>query len=56
MRYVTYDNEGNLTGCYLQELRQEHDNSYLEISEEFVSNWPSYKMNPNKDGLIKIEV
>lgn len=51
MRYVTFDTDGNLTGCYLQDLREEHSNAHFEVDEAITANWPAYRMNAARDGL-----
>ena len=51
IRYVTYDEEGNLTGCYLQELLPEHADCYIEVPEEFVQIWTNYRANAARDGV-----
>lgn len=48
MRYVTFDQDGNLTGCYLQELA--HDN-HIEIDEATAKNWAAYKANAQRNGV-----
>jgi hypothetical protein len=51
MRYVTYDEDGNLTGCYMQDLHPDHANCYFEVPESIVINWVSYRMNAARDGI-----
>ena len=48
MRYVTFDQDGNLTGCYRQESAHA---DYLEIDESTAVNWCAYKANAARDGL-----
>ena len=48
MRYVTYDGDGNLTGCYLQELAH---TDYIEIDEFTAQRWVDYKANGQRNGL-----
>lgn len=52
MQYVTYDADGNLTGCYLQDLVLSHMDCHLEVSAEDALNWPLFRMNDDRDGLI----
>lgn len=51
MRYVTYDDTGKLTGCYLQDLLPEHENCHIEISEDQAIGWPSFQANAERIGL-----
>lgn len=51
IRYVTYDEFGNLTGCYLQELAEEHAEYYIIISEEIAMSWVMYRANAARDGV-----
>ena len=48
MRYVTFDQDGNLTGCYLQELVHA---DYIEIDEATAVNWAAYKANAQRNGV-----
>lgn len=52
MRYVTYDDSGKLTGCYKQDLHPAHAAAHLEVSEQVASNWPSYRMNAARNGVV----
>lgn len=54
--YVTYNQEGNLTGAFYQEILEEHRDNYLIVSKEQKDNWTSYKMNSAMDGLEFIVV
>lgn len=49
MRYVTYDEAGNLTGGFDQDLLPEHEGNHFEV--ESISGWPAYRMNADRDGL-----
>lgn len=51
MRYVTYDELGNLTGCYLQDVPPEHEGSYIEVTEDVSADWPNYRANEARDGV-----
>lgn len=51
MIYVTYDEDGKLTGCYSQELHADHLNNHIEISENQKVLWVSYKANAQRDGV-----
>jgi len=43
MRYVTYDEAGNLTGCYLQELRPDHAAAHIEVTEDEARDWLKHR-------------
>lgn len=45
MRYVTFDNDGNLTGSFIQELHPDHADHYLEVPEEIAAQWTRYRVN-----------
>jgi hypothetical protein len=47
-RYVTFDADGTLTGCYLQELPAA---DYILVDESIVTLWPLYRANEARDGL-----
>jgi hypothetical protein len=47
-RYVTYDADGTLSGCYLQELPAA---GYILADESIVTLWPLYRANDARDGL-----
>ena len=51
MIYVTYDEAGNLTGCYTQDLHPEHAAHFLEVTPELAENWPRYRMNAARTGV-----
>lgn len=51
MRYVTYDENGGVTGCYLQDLAEGHSAAYCEVDEQRALDWPAYHMNAARDGL-----
>ena len=51
MNYVTYDEAGNLTGCYVQDLHPDHAARFLEVTPELAENWPRYRMNAARDGV-----
>lgn len=56
MRYVTYDSNGLLTGCYLQEVPDEHRASHCTVDEPRAFDWPDYWMNAARDGLELVPV
>lgn len=49
MRYVTYDESGALTGCYLQDLLDEHSDAFIEIDEDTATQWPAYRANASRN-------
>ncbi len=51
MNYVTYDEDGNLTGCYAQDLQEEHTDCYIETPESLANIWPNYRANAARDGV-----
>jgi|ERR1700741_1301358 len=51
MRYVTYDQSGALTGCYLQELQPEHEHNHIEMDESLARGWTQYRANAARDGI-----
>ena len=56
MRYVTYDQAGNLTGCYLQDPPAEHTECMIEIDDAQVANWVNHRANEARDGLELLPV
>jgi hypothetical protein len=51
MKYVTYDESGNLTGAFDQEMPQDHDGNFIEVSEDIRLNWNNYIANADRDGV-----
>ena len=51
MRYVTYDQTGELTGCYLQDPPAEHVECMIAVDEVMALDWVSYRTNAARDGL-----
>lgn len=51
MRYVTYDQNGALTGAYIQDLHPSHSN-HIEVSEAELDDWVLYQANPARNGLV----
>lgn len=49
--YVTYDADGSLTGCYLQEVLPEHADCHIEVGGEIRLSWPLYRANAARDAL-----
>lgn len=51
IRYVTYDPDGTLTGCYLQELHPSHADHYIIVPESLTMYWVNYRANAARDGV-----
>lgn len=51
MKYVTYDESGNLTGAFTQDLHSDHANFYIVVSDSEYANWTAYQANAGRDGL-----
>lgn len=54
MIYITYDSDNNLTGYYNQDLLDEHQNNYLELTEELPQAWVQYKINDEHSAVIEL--
>jgi len=54
MRYVTYDESGSLTGCYLQEIAPDHANNYIEIDEALANQWANYRANDDRSKITEL--
>lgn len=57
--YVTYDEDGNLTGYYIQELQAPHADHYIELvgyPENFHMQWTFYRANADRTGIELIPV
>ena len=50
-RYVDYDENGTLLGCYIQLLQPEHENAYFPVDDSYIWTWTNYRMNEDRDGL-----
>jgi hypothetical protein len=51
LRYVTFDANGSLDGCYLQVLPEAHADCMIVIDEERAANWVNYRANEARDGI-----
>lgn len=52
--YVTYDEAGNLTGFYIQELQPAHEAMHIvlaDAADNFYMWWPMYRANAARDGV-----
>lgn len=56
MRYVTFDHDGNLTGCFQQDLVQAHEDGFIVIDDAQATNWPAYRANSDRDGVELIPI
>jgi hypothetical protein len=50
-RYVTFTEDGELDGCYLQIPPDEHISRLIAIEEVQVNTWANYRANDARDGL-----
>lgn len=51
MIYVTYDDNGLLTGCYRQNLQPSHTDCHIEVTDDVAKNWTGYKANDTRNGV-----
>lgn len=51
MIYVTYNNVGELTGCYRQKIHPLHVGIYIEVPDDVANDWTSYRANEARDGV-----
>lgn len=52
MRYVTYDENGQLMGAFMQDLQPGDAGHYIEVLDDAVyRNWLGYQANAARDGL-----
>lgn len=49
--YVTYDADGNLTGAFLQDLRDDHLLMHIRVDDYLRMNWALYRANADRTGL-----
>lgn len=49
--YVTYDEDGNLTGFYLQVPQPAHLDCMIEVDESYSFTWNNYRANAARDGI-----
>jgi hypothetical protein len=54
VRYVIYDENGKLEGCYLQVPPEEHAGCMIVIDESLAENWTSCRANEARDGIEPI--
>jgi hypothetical protein len=50
-RYVTYTEDRNLDGCYLQTPPDDHVGRMIVIDEDQAGAWVSYRANEARDGI-----
>lgn len=53
-RYVTYQPDGTLDGCYLQEPPEAHAGRMIVVDEATAAAWVSYRANEVCDGVEPI--
>lgn len=53
--YVTYADDGKLTGAYLQEPPASHT-QIIEVSDAIRASWPLYRANERRNGVELIPV
>lgn len=51
MRYLTYDNNGQITGAYQQDVSPEHKLNFIEVSETDFKNWTNLEF---KNGNLHV--
>jgi hypothetical protein len=51
MIYVTYDEAGNLTGAFVQDLQEQHAECFIEVSDEVRLAWTAYQANADRTGV-----
>ena len=51
MDYVTFAEDGALTGGYLQSLHPSHEGHYIVATQEQRINWTRYRANASRNGL-----
>jgi hypothetical protein len=51
VRYVTYDAEGVLDGCYNQVPGGDHVGRMIVIDETIAADWPHYRVNDARDSV-----
>jgi len=52
--YVTYDEAGNLTGFYQQELAEAHVDKHIVLDEPLALHWTRYAANAQRDGVVEL--
>lgn len=55
IRYVIYDADGNLEGCYLQVPTEDHVLRMIAIAEDIALSWASYRANDARDGVEPVQ-
>lgn len=55
IRYVTFNDDGTLDGCYLQVPLAEHSGRYIEVAESIKFDWVRYRANEARDGVELLE-
>jgi hypothetical protein len=52
--YVTFDQDGALTGAYLQAVPPEHAQCFIEVPDHIRVDWPSYRANSDRTGVERL--
>lgn len=53
--YVTYDQDGNLLGGFIQALHPMHADAYIQVTPYYRQNWYNYRANRARTGLLLLE-
>lgn len=51
MRYVTYNDTGDLTGGYLQNVLPAHEAAHIVVDADTLAQWVIYRANAARDGV-----
>ena len=51
MKYVTFNESGELTGAYIQDLHPDHSDSYIEVNDADYSQWVMLQANADRTGV-----
>lgn len=51
VRYVTFDSDGALDGCYCQVPGGDHVERMIIVDEAIAASWPLYRANEARDGV-----
>jgi hypothetical protein len=51
VRYVTFEDDGTLDGCYMQVPPEAHAACMIVVDEVIAADWPHYRANAARDGV-----
>jgi hypothetical protein len=51
LRYVTFQPDGTLDGCYLQDPPEAHVDRMIVVGEDVAAAWVNYRANEARDGI-----